>query len=198
MDLEFAILTVCILVGVYMLIQWRDTSAQMAPRYSVVKARSYSHVNDDVQGYSAARQGAAFSARVPGEFENFSSDEAQRRRDMDLVPIAPLGIISPAESLARLQAQEAENELRELQDIREKQQAASVSLLPDELDESVVALVDRNLLLNSGPVAATDTRGSSLRNGSLDLRREIPIQREPISIWNIGTYDSQGYRRPLE
>ena len=190
MDLEFAVLTVLICVCVYMLVQWRDSSSSTTPRYSVVRAGSYPSGNQ-VSGYPAGRQGAAFVPRSAGDFENFRGDKG------GLVPIAPLGVINPGETLARMQKTESEQELRELQQIRERQQAASVSLLPNELDESVSALVDRNLLLNSGPVAGTDGR-TGLRNSSKDLRRAPTVERVPVSIWNISTYDAEGYRRPLE
>ena len=192
MDLEFVILTVLVIVAAYLLIQWRDSASAGVPKYSVVRAGTYpKNPTDDVRGYPAGRQGAPFRARVPGDFETFKSDD-------DMVPIAPLGIINPAESLARLQAEEASKELSELQFIRQQQQQASVALLPSELDSSVAALVDRNLLLNSGPVAGQDAR-TGLRNGSFDLRRSPQVQRnEAVSIWNISTTDSEGYRRPLE
>jgi hypothetical protein len=190
-DIEFVILTCLIVVAAFMLIQWRDSaSSSSAPKYSVVKAGNYP-VSDPINGYPAGRQGAAFTARTPGDFETFKSE------DKRLVPIAPLGILNPSESLARLQKQEAESELMELQQIREKQQAASVSLLPNELDASVSALVDRNLLLNRGPVSGQAAR-TGLRNGSLDIRRSPQIERTPVSIWQISTLDGEGYRRPLE
>ena len=194
MDLEFGLLSILIIVAAYMLLQWRQSSSNAAPRYSVVRAGTYPTEEASIDGYPAGRQGAAFVPRTAGDYENFKGD---KHGLVPIAPLAPLGIINPAESLARLQKEEAESELRELQEIRERQQAASVSLLPNELDESVAALVDRNLLLNSGPVAGTDGR-TGLRNGSLDIRRAPQVKREAVSIWNVSTYDAEGYRRPLE
>ena len=52
--------------------------------------------------------------------------------------------------------------------------------------------------LDASKFIGVDTQGSSLRNASRDLRREPPIAKADVGIWNASTIQSDPWRRPLD
>lgn len=197
-EVQFVVVTLLLALAIYLLVTWKNqTRADTLPPYAAVKTK-YADEDGDLPGYSAAKQGRAFAAEGRGGYEGFSGEKRHRRHG-GMVPIRPLGVVDPAESLAKMQKDESEQELRELQAIKDKQTQAAVNLLPEALDSSVVDLVNRNLLIASGtPQSGVDVRGASLRNASYDIRRQPVVERQPVSIWMNSNLDPPLYQKPLE
>ena len=59
------------------------------------------------------------------------------------------------------------------------------------------ALVGQNFL-DTNKYIGVDTKGSSLRNPSYDLRSTPAIPRKDIGPWSQSTIDGDLYRKPLE
>ena len=194
-EIQFTVVTLLLAMAVYFLVVWKNhMRGDNMPSYSSPVRTRYADSNPDLQGYSAAKQGRAFSNEGGGGrgYEGFQ-DEGKRR-----IPVRPLGVVDPAQSLARMQKDQADSELRELAAIKQKQSAAAVSLLPNQLDSSVADLTNRNLLISSGPQSGIDVRGAALRNSSHDIRSQPVVKRVPVSIWQNSNLDPPMYQRPLE
>ncbi len=186
---QFILLSGVLAVAVFLLFNWHTGRSNNGARYTPIR-RSASH-DQRPDGYPAGRQGAAFQANQKGRFEEFKGDS-------ELIPVhSPSGVWDPALSLARQQHEASMEELAQLNFIKSQQTQTAQNLLPRELSADVARLTDRNFLLSNN-IMGTDTRGASLKNPSLDIRKPIAIQRTPVSIWSNSNYDPEPPRRPLE
>jgi len=52
--------------------------------------------------------------------------------------------------------------------------------------------------LDASKFIGVDTQGSSLRNASRDLRREPPIAKADVGIWNASTIQADPWRKSLD
>lgn len=196
MEYEFLIVVVLLAVAGYFLYTWKDSSnvmysqpARAFPRNTPVVSRTSRYAGRPA-GYATAGGAPFAGSRERPRAENFKSD--------GIPVIKPIGEINPTRSLQQQQKEAAEQELKELAFIKASQEQAATNLLPASLSPEVVQLTERQFLIGSGPQAGIDTKGSSLRNSSYDIRREPTIARLPVSLWNNSNLDAPMFRKPLE